>query len=581
MSAIEKYISIEVQAMLDQRYYAQINAKADFDELIRDSAFLADPDGSAGLFPDHGVVHRRDVARQCIVLLDTVHGVLIPRRSPERLAWMRGFCVLLACFHDIGMRDFSPFGRRMHPEFASQAVFDPETEDIIQRLLHEDQAGVVPRLDQLARQGSLDQPASTIFRELLALSIGHSKSKMPKAVLNDLSELRATLIEVISTDLKALDRRQMRRQARRAVPAAGPEASTANPYPFRLYRDLAHEAFCWLTSGEQAVQELMVDAIDSVRVLRAADAMRQRGTTLQTSGNYEIFIDQRSGNAIYALRRGESQLFLLELHGSLFSGEANVASSEITPNGDVRLSLHRGSFSNTQATRYAAQCVALIVDDIQRDTISAFERPAGPAVGPGEAGSAQMKILLEETNDNPDFAALVREQLRLIRPEVIGRMFIVPSLRDAAPLERERYLAATAPDWDVTTMDRTLRRVGRAGHLVEEMDAKKAFRHVRLTYVAEGETLIEANAPSAFVYIPLSPGLEITPLGGYHSFQAQPWMPLGITGVIRGDMRNATVVARQPLTLLMIPGNAYLRHWHRTHSPESLLRYIQSESEES
>jgi hypothetical protein len=404
---------------------------------------------------------------------------------------------------------------------------------------------------------------------------------MPTAVLNDLGELRATLIEVISTDLETLDRRQLHKRARSAVPETGPEASTANPYPFRFYRDLAHEAFCWLTSREQAVQELVVDAIDSVRVLRAADAMRQRGTTLETSGNNEIFIDQRSGNAIYSLRRGESQLFLLELNGSLFSGEANVASSEITPNGDVRLSLHRGSFSNAQATRYAAQCAALIVDDIQRDTIGAFERPPGPAVDPGEAGSAQMRILLEETNDNPDFAALVREHLQLIRPEAMERFFIVPSLSDADPLERERYLSATTPTWDVATMDRTLRRVGKAGHLVEEMDAEVAFRHVRLTYVAEGETLIEANAPSAFVYIPLSAGLEIIPLGGYRSFQVQPWMPLGNTGVIRGDRRNATVVARQPLTLLMIPGNAYLRHWHRTHSPESLLRYIRSELDES
>ncbi|MGD8856674.1 MAG: hypothetical protein PVG33_10120, partial [Chloroflexota bacterium] len=515
MATIEKYISAEIQAMIDQRYYAQVNARASFDELIRDPAFLTDPDGSVGLFPDHGVVHRRDVAQQCLDLLDTVHGVLIPRRPPERLAWMRGLSVLLACFHDIGMRDFSLFGRRMHPEFASQAVYDPETEDIVQRLLHEDRAGVVQRLYQLAGQGSLDQPVSTIFRELLALSTGHSKSKVPTAVLNDLSELRATLVEVISTDLKALDWRQMGRQARSAVPVAGPDASTANPYPFRFYQDLAHEAFCWLTSGEQAVQELVADAIDSVRVLRAADAMRQRGTTLETSGNYEIFIDQRSGNAIYGLRRGDSQLFLLELHGSLFSGEANIASSEITPNGDVRLSLHRGSFSSTRATKYAAECAALIIDDIQRDTIGAFERPPGPGVGPREAGSAQMKILLEETSDNPDFAALVREKLRLIRPEVIGRMFIVPSLRDATPLERERYLAATTPVWDMATMDRTLHRVGNAGHLVEEMDAEEAFRHVRLVYVAEGETLIEADAPSTFVYIPLSAGLEIIPLGGY------------------------------------------------------------------
>jgi hypothetical protein len=113
------------------------------------------------------------------------------------------------------------------------------------------------------------------------------------------------------------------------------------------------------------------------------------------------------------------------------------------------------------------------------------------------------------------------------------------------------------------------------------MDPLAAFAHVRLTHVTEGETLIESDAPSAFVYIPLSPGLEIIPLGGYRRFQVQSWMPLGTTGVIRGEKRNATVVAQQPVTLLMIPGNAYLRHWHRTHSPDSLLRFLKSEQDES
>jgi hypothetical protein len=307
--------------------------------------------------------------------------------------------------------------------------------------------------------------------------------------------------------------------------------------------------------------------------------MRQRGTVLKTSGNYEIFIDQYSGNAIYALRRGDNQLFLLESQGSLFSGEANVASSEITPGGHLRISLHRGSFGDERATRYAAECAALIIDDIQRDVIDGFRRPTSNTGDSGNAGSMHTRILLEETNDNPDFAMLVHKNFGLIRPEAIHRLFIVPSLQDADKLERERYLTANLPSWDASTMGRVLDRLGRSGHLVEAIEPEVAFAHVRLIFLSEGETLIEANAPSAFVYVPLSAGLAITPLGGYRSFQVQPWMPLGITGVIRGDKRNATVTARQPLTLLMMPGSTYLRHWHKTHSPESLLRFLSSESD--
>jgi hypothetical protein len=576
MQPIERYISAELQAKIDQRYYAQVNAQAGFEQLIADPLLLADPDSQVGLFSDHGVVHRRDVALQTIELLDTVHGVLIPSRSPERLLWMRGYGVLLACFHDIGMRDFSPFGRKMHPEFACQAVFDPEAEDIVQGLYQEDRAGVIHRLKHLAGQGHLKQPVQTVFRELLSLSIGHSKSKMPVTILNSPTTLRSTLIEVISINLQTLHRRQM---------GGRPDSNSAeeslamggiNSHPFRFYRDLTGEAYSWLTSNHPAVKDLIVDAIDSVRVLRAADAMRQRGTVLKTSGNYEVFIDQRSGNAIYGLRRGDRQLFLLELKGSLFAGEANIASSEITPAGDLRISFHRGSFSDARATRYAAECAALVVDDIQRDVIDGFVRPVG---ADSAIDSKSMRIVLEETDDNPDFVAQVQKKVRLIRPEVDGRLVIAPSLHNASALERDRYLAAGTPSWDLTSARRALQRIGLSGHPLKDIDAEIAFAHVRLTFLAEGEKLIEANGPSAFVYIPLSAGLEITPMGGYRSFQVQPWIPLGITGVIRGDKRNATVIARQPLTLLMIPGNVYLRHWHRTHSPESLLEYLRSERE--
>lgn len=581
MATIETYVSPNIQALIDERYYAKVNAQAAFDQLVIDPVFLNSIEDHVGLYSDHGAVHRRDVALQCLTLLDTVHGLLIPLRSPERVAWMRGFAVLLACFHDIGMRDFSAFGRKMHPEFACQAVFDPETEDIIQGLLQDDRAGVVQRLISLAEHGEIELPVTTLFRELLALSIGHSKSKVPPSVLNDPGQLRPTLIGVISTDLNALHQSQMDGQPPDRLPVVDRQTPWANPYPFRYYQDLGRDAFSWLTSWRPALQELTLDAIDCVRVLRAADAMRQRGTVLKTSGNYEIFIDQRSGNAIYGLRRGDSQLFLLEIERPLAAGEANIASSEITSDGDLRISLHRGSFRTAQATEYAADCAALTIDDIQRDAIGAFERPAGVAGIQGECGSAHMRILLEETSDNPNFAAQVRHKLHLIRPEVDHRLIIVPSLSTTSELERDRYLAATTPTWDPQTTSQILERLGRSGHPVEEIDAQRAFAHVRLTYLAEGETLIEANAPSAFVYIPLSAGLEIIPLGGYRGFQVQPWMPLGITGVIRGAKRNATVVARQPLTLLMIPANAYLRHWHRTHSPESLIGYLRSERENS
>ena len=51
-------------------------------------------------------------------------------------------------------------------------------------------------------------------------------------------------------------------------------------------------------------------------------------------------------------------------------------------------------------------------------------------------------------------------------------------------------------------------------------------------------------------------------------FPVYPWTPLGNTSVIRGAVRNATVVAEQAVQLLMIPAEIYLNHWHATYTRE-------------
>ena len=87
--------------------------------------------------------------------------------------------------------------------------------------------------------------------------------------------------------------------------------------------------------------------------------------------------------------------------------------------------------------------------------------------------------------------------------------------------------------------------------------------------LAPGQVLLDAGAPAAFVYIPLDPGLKIIPKSGVASFIMRPWMPLGVTGVIRGAPRSATVQAEEAVRLLMISTTVYLKHWHNTHSPAS------------
>jgi hypothetical protein len=171
----------------------------------------------------------------------------------------------------------------------------------------------------------------------------------------------------------------------------------------RYYDDFYAQSFQWLISNQPDVRALVADVTDTLRVLRCADALRQRGTLLKTSGGYEVFIDQNSGNAIYALRSAEDELYLLELADPISAGEANIASSELDCDGNLRISFQRGQFARPEATRRAASASALVANDIQLDVIDSFCRSEAGA----DPSAREMQLLLEETDDNLDFVGLV------------------------------------------------------------------------------------------------------------------------------------------------------------------------------
>jgi hypothetical protein len=56
------------------------------------------------------------VAQQVLQVLDIAHGLFLP----DRVQFMRGYGVLLAYLHDLGMSDFSHLGRATHPICATQ-----------------------------------------------------------------------------------------------------------------------------------------------------------------------------------------------------------------------------------------------------------------------------------------------------------------------------------------------------------------------------------------------------------------------------------------------------------------------------
>jgi hypothetical protein len=562
MAELDQWLSAEIRDTIEQRFYAQVTEQARFEHLIRDPTFLREGKTHVGLFPDHSVVHVRDVARQCLAVLDTVHGVLIPPRDSRRLARMRGCAVLLAYFHDIGMADSSTFGRAMHPEFAAQVVYAPELEDVVGAIWQENSGNLAWHLTQLASEGRLRAAPPVVLREMLALSFAHSKRKVPVDALNDPARLRVIAQRTVATDLHELYRGTQPTEEAESWRAP----MLANACLAR-YTDFGADAFAWLTDSDQELEATAQDVIDVLRVLRCADALRQRGTVLRTSGGYEVFIDQRTAKALYSLRLGRDRLFMLEVDDPLSIGEANLAAIELDATCDLRLEFHRGSFSSPAATARAVSGCARTVRDIQADVIGSFTRADASA---GLKPAAAMRIFFEEALDNPDFTEMVRQEIARHDPATAARIAVVPVLQDATPVERRRYLAAPPLAWDAAERAACLAHIARAGHPAEQMDAEQAFENVRLITLKEGEVLIEAGAPSAFVYVPLDDGLVVFPLGGYRTVSAAPWLPLGVTGVIRGAERNATVVAERAAHLLAIPRTVYMRFWHFAHTAASL-----------
>ncbi len=600
LTHLDRYLPARIRTYIEQNYYAKVNEQADLDHAAFDEDFLKDPISHVVLYTDHGVVHVRDVACNILVVLDTINGVLIPKRKPRYLDFMKGYGVMLAYNHDIGMREFSAFGRAMHPEFATQEVFSPAYDEVVSTIWEQNCGNVSWRLINLVKDRALEADPQLILREMLAMAVGHSKSKVPIEDLNDPKRFRAVMMRSAAVDLHHLYHEQQVDKAKikldqakklEVAPQKIAKLSTllaqkqAEQTAFRkqerdsryagiekYYDDFENDAFKWLLSDDSEVAKLLDDVLDTIRALRVADALRQRGSVLKTSGSYQILVDQNTANAVYALEKGSGERFLLEINKSINAGEANIASSELTTEGDLRISCNRGLFSTQEATRRGAYNVAIVVDEIQQDILDTFKRP--DMSEPAPKVTQDIRILIENADDNLEFAELVLDELAKIDSSLIARSRIVPSLKNIAPEERERYLLAQAPDWSPEETRKILLRIAQAGHKIQQVDLEKAFTDVRITQLKQGETLIHAGAPPGFIYIAMDRGLLSTPLGGYQVNTLKPWIPLGNTRVIRGDVQEATLTAERSVKVIIVPKGIYLKHWHDAYNSEELAKEL-------
>src|ERR1044072_1769053 len=89
--------------------------------------------GHPALFSDHGIVHVRDVAAGVVGLAETVAGILMPWRPPDRYEFVVSLAVIIAYVHDVGMYDPTATGRRIHALYGALFPFSGEMDDVIDR----------------------------------------------------------------------------------------------------------------------------------------------------------------------------------------------------------------------------------------------------------------------------------------------------------------------------------------------------------------------------------------------------------------------------------------------------------------
>ena len=598
---MDNYLPDKFRDFIEKNFYAKVSEQAKLENLKKDPQFHKDPLKHIALYTDHGVVHVRDVALEVLEVLNTVNGVLIPKRNKDELEFLKAYSLQLVYLHDIGMSDFSSFGRFMHPEFAAQYVFKPGFDEILDHLWSANAGNIPWKLTRLF-VNKKEESLKTLYRELLSLSVAHSKSKMPIEEVNHPQRLRGWMLNILSQPIEALyfDQKIARLETQlsktqepstvESIQVAinalidGKEQylcnnDSSNHSFLEKYTKPEAEAFEWLSRESDTIRAFIINIQDCLRCVRAADALRQRGTVLRTSAGYEIFIDRKTANAIYALRdKKNEELYLLEGKKSVNAGEANLASSEIDANGNLRVSFHLGAFHKSKIIQKAAMNAAQTIDDIQADVLQSFKRDKTYGKEVFEAPSQsfnEIKILIEATDDNPDFAGLVCKKIEEVNPALSDRIETTISLQGADLEEVRRYAVGEEFKNKIQEADfkaHFYKKLKESGFGFPKKLPTTWANDIKVVKLQGGEELIKSGSPSGFVYIPMSKGLRVYPLGGYESQPASPWVPIGNTGVIRGSVRNAQVIAEKEVECIAIPKRIYLDQWYRPYSPKRLLK---------
>lgn len=577
---LEQTISEDFICFLNDNFYQKVVDKSKIENLFDDADFWKDPTKHLALYADHSIHHIKDVAMQGLEVLNNIHGLLIPLRSQERLVMMKGYLLLLTYLHDIGMVNYSPIGRSIHAEFAGQYVFSKEFQEQFTKLWKTNCAGIPWHLLNLHIEGSLSQDPQVVFREMLSFSCWHSRSFSTLEPLGDASEFRKKMIDILFKNLneiyfeKQLKRRNINPDEKNAILQKLKDINNKDSLPLdcsiddivNFYGGNPENTMPWLINPVGKMADLFMDIGDVLRVLRCADSLRLRGIGYRTSAGYEILTDVNTGKAVYAIRtENQEKLIHLEIDNPINAAESNISSSALSADGNLWVAFNRGFFFNQEEVPRSAHDAAKLICSLQEDVVSSFARPENEnfssMLAPPKMPSSEMKVMIESIDDFPLFSKMVIDYLQEISPELIHSYHLAPSFHDSKPTEIEWYFSGEKIVLDDQAKKEYTTHLKAYGHTLR-YKLEELLEECRLVHMPGHTVLIQEGGLSGFVYLPLEDGVEIRPFGLSNFIKAKKWVPVGDTGVIRGGMRNATVLATKDMSLIMIPKHVYLTKWY-------------------
>jgi hypothetical protein len=541
-TVLDRWIAPELRLLLEQHYWSEVELRTSLDALALDENFRANPSGHIGLFSDHGVRHARDVALRTLELVTLLHGTTITTRSAQRLEFIQGCAVVLSYLHDVGMS--APVARKFHAQYASQLVFDPVFDPVLSQLLDTNAGGLMRTISEVDGKASFGIPLRQVAQEVLATAVCHSKSCVPAAVISDRALLREALLKSATQDLSSQ--------------AFDPAHSTNET---EMIDSSSAARFAWIVSHNPEIQAFADDVIDAARVVRMADAMRQRGTTLRTSAGNELLVDSRTGSATAVLRSNDrTSAFLTRFDCPVSVGEANLQVATLRNSKALRFAFHRGYFDTPEIEDQVAAACVVAMDDIQRDVLEIMFDDT-------------IRIEIVEPGDNPDFALRVQAHLVRQSPYLEPRIDVVAANVDVGNTPSFDWRNRGKP-FDASLLPEAKTELQRAGLHPHHSEHPEFFTGVLHVRVARGEAVITAHESPEYVVVALGHGLLAEPLGGYATEPIQPWVPIGIIGVLRGDDRNATVRCLEDLDVLVIPRDHFLTYWAQPFEIDDLCQHF-------